>query len=129
MPQYLYQHPETKEVIEVFQHMTEEHILVRDGVTYERIFVNPCMSIDSIIKDPFSCQEFKDKTRNKKNMTLGQAFDISQELSEKREKKAGKDPIKDKVISEYERKTKKKHPLTKSKNNVFDLIKDVTKRK
>ena len=126
---YIFQHPQTKEIKEVFQHMKEDHIFEQDGVRWDRIFTIPQTSIDTVI-DPFSCQEFKDKTKSKKNLTLGQAWDISQELSEKREKKAGKDPIKEKVINDYSKKTHgKKHPLTKSKNNIFDLMKDMTKKK
>ena len=37
-------------------------------------------------------------------------FDLSKEMSLKREKKEGVDPIKNKAVKSYEKKTRKPHP-------------------
>ena len=52
-----------------------------------------------------------------KNITQGDLWDLSGELSRKRAKSRGKDPIKEKSVSAYERKTGgKAHPHAKDNN-------------
>lgn len=107
MPVYIYQHPETKETKEVFQEMNAKHVYFEDGVEWNRVFTPFRISIDNKL-DPFSESDFMKKTENKKG-TIGDWQDISKELSEKREKIAGVDPVKENLFSDYEKKTGKKH--------------------
>ncbi|MAH47189.1 hypothetical protein CMI37_15285 [Candidatus Pacearchaeota archaeon] len=111
MPIYEYSHPETGKVIEVIQGMTDKHTFVDDqGVEWKRVFNLPNAAIDTSV-NPFSEQEFVDYTA-KKGMTAGEMMDLSGELSKKREnsKDNGIDPVKQKTVTEYEKKTGKAHP-------------------
>ena len=125
---YIFQHPQTKEIKEVFQHMKEDHIFEQDGVRWDRIFTIPQTSIDTQI-NPHSSRDFIEKTK-KKNYSIGDMWDESSRLSEKRAKVSGRDEVKQKTIDDYCHKTKgKKHPGIKKENTVFDLMKDITKTK
>lgn len=96
MPIYLFEHPETKEVVEVFQKMDEPHDYEVNGIRYDRVFTIPTASV-STKYDPFNAKDFVEKTRNKKG-TVGDLWDLSKELSMKREEKAGKDDVKIKQV-------------------------------
>ena len=110
MAQYSYINPKTKKTITLVQSMNEPHIYIdKNGVAWERVFEAPQAQIDTKI-DPFSGKDFVNKTRNK-NMTVGDSWDLSLELSESRKKKAGNDTVKEKTIKDYETKCKRKHPL------------------
>jgi hypothetical protein len=109
MPIYEYSHPETDEVIEVIQGMTDKHVFIDDqGVEWKRIFNAPNTAIDTEI-DPYSKEAFM-KATSKKGMTAGDMMDLSGKLSKKREKQKGLDPIKQKAVTQYEKKTGKVHP-------------------
>lgn len=112
MPYYLYEHPTTKEIKEVFQHMNDVHEHSEAGLKWMRVFAKPQAVTNSISNmDPFSAQQFVDRTRDMRGGTLGDLWDISSDLSNKRAKKAGKDPVKDKAVKAYEKKCGgKKHP-------------------
>jgi len=110
MPIYLFKNPENGEILEVYQKMDEEHFYTdRDGIRWDRVFLSPNTSIDTKI-DENSPSDFVRKTA-KKGMTIGDMWDESAKLSEKRRKSQGKDPIKEKAIKKYEDKTKKRHPF------------------
>lgn len=109
MPNYLFQHPETGETQEVFQHMNDSHVYVKDGVSWNRIFTVPTASIDTNI-DPMSHKDWNLKTENKRG-TIGDMMDRSKELSEQRAKIVGKDPVKEKFFENHRKKTGGKyHP-------------------
>lgn len=99
MPEYLYENPDTGEVVSVIQGINEEHSYSKDGLEYQRVFTNPNMAVDSDYSS-LSEEQFVNSTRNKKG-TLGDLFDASKEASEKREKLHGKDPVKDKYFKNY----------------------------
>lgn len=112
MPEYIYEHPETKEQITVFQTIHESHEYSVDGVQYDRVYTVPNASIDTRI-DPFSQKEFREKA---KASTVGDLWDQSGEASEKRKEKAGHDPVKEKLFSDYRKKNKgAKHPQDRPK--------------
>lgn len=117
MPIYLYEHPKTKEVKEIIQTMSEDHKYFEDGVEWKRIFVNPTVAIDTKI-DPNNARDFVEKTK-KKNMSIGNMWEESARLSEKRGGD-GNDPVKQKAIDAYEKKTKKKHP-SKMKQGTIEI--------
>lgn len=100
MPIYLFQNPNTGEVIEVFQAMKDDHTFIdKDGLKYKRLFTSPNYAIDSKI-DPFSSKDFAEKTRNKKG-TIGDLLNQSKELSEKRGGESN-DPVLKNYLSSYQ---------------------------
>ena len=116
MPIYLFQHPKTQEVREIVQRMSEEHVFVEKGVKWDRIFTKPQASIDTQIS-AHDVGDFVKKTKNK-NYSLGQMWDISGELSKKREGASGVDEIRVKAETAYKNKTKKDHPHSKKKSSL-----------
>ena len=124
MPIYQYRNPETGEIIEVIQGMKDQHEFVDDnGVKYERVFSVPNASVDTQI-DPFNVDKILDKT--KKKQTIGEMWDHSAELSERRAEKAGgEDPVKAEYLKNYSKKRKgKRHPgANKGKTIEVDLSK------
>src|ERR1041384_917806 len=100
---YLYKHPETEEIVEIFQSMIEPHIYVKDGVVYERVWTVPQGMVDGKI-NAWSKRAFIDKT-GKKNDSLGSLWDRSKELSEKRAHDAGGiDPLAQKTLEKESKK-------------------------
>lgn len=105
MPLYVFKHPETSEQIEVVQSMKDEHVYIDDsGVKWERVFFATNASIDTQ-GDCFSKEDFTRRTA-KQGMTVGDMWDLSKEMSQKREKISGKDPVKQKYFKNYEKKRK-----------------------
>ena len=104
MPTYIFEHPKTGEHREEFQKMNDPHVYTdENGVEWKRVFTPANFSIDGKV-NPFSSKGFVDATRDKK-MSLGDMWDMSAEMSEKRESRVGgKDPVLDK----YEKKERKK---------------------
>jgi len=113
VPEYLYKNTKTEEIRSIIQTMKEEHIYRGDDDKepgWVRVFAVPQMTFDSLSKiDPFSRNEF-DKYTGSKAGTYNDVMEASAELSEKREKIAGKDPIKEKYFNDYSKKTGKTHP-------------------
>jgi len=108
MPVYLFKNPKNGKVKEIVQSMNENHVYFEDGIQWERVFTIPQSNIDTQI-DPFSESEFKNKTSGKRE-TLGDLMDRSKELSEKRQRAAGTDPVQKKFFEDYSKKTNgKKH--------------------
>lgn len=111
MPIYIYEHPNGKEQIEVVQRMTEEHAYSKDGVQWKRVFALPAAKIDSFDNmDPFDRHAFIKRTATK-GMTVGDMWDESSKLSEKRAKKVGKDFVKVNTENDYKFRTGKSHPF------------------
>ena len=106
MPEYLFENPETGEIISVIQGINEKHTYSEEGKKFARVFTIPTASIDSSI-DPFSSQHFSEKTKNMKG-SMGDVWDYSKELSEKRKEIiAGEgDPIRKKAEEKYSKKRK-----------------------
>jgi hypothetical protein len=110
MPEYLYENPKrTSQVVAVIQTMKEKHeYFGPDGEPWRRVFTVPQGSIDTQW-DHNSAKDFAEKTRNKKG-TLGDLWDKSAELGEKRAKERGKDPLQEKAFNDYKKATGKEHP-------------------
>lgn len=104
MPIYLFKNPNTGEIVQTVQAMNDSHEYSENGVKFERIFTIPNAMIDESI-DPNSSQAFVEKTGKMKG-TLGEIWDYSQELSEKREKIYGSDPVRNEAESKYSQKRK-----------------------
>jgi hypothetical protein len=87
MPIYKYQNPKNGETIEVVQKMNDDHSFTDDsGLEWVRVFFKPLVAIDSN-PDPFSRTAFLEKTKGVK--TMGDAWDFSQEMSDKRAERSG----------------------------------------
>lgn len=107
MPEYLFRNPETDEYISVIQGVNEDHSYSENGVEFERVFTVPNASIGS--KQDGSYESFKKATTNKK-ITLGDAWSISRESSEKRQQDRGRDKVKKSYFEDYSKKRQnKKH--------------------
>jgi len=102
MPEYLYQHPKTKEVISIMQGMSDKHEFIdKEGSQWGRVFTTQNLSMDSTAVDPFSAGQFLEKTANMKG-TYGDMVDYSKELSQQRAQQiGGEDPVKRKMLNEY----------------------------
>ena len=109
MPFYIFQHPESKEVIEVQQRMRDKHVYVDDsGTEWKRVFTNPNAAIDTR-PDVYSTAQMARSVDNKKE-TYGELQDRSKEASEKRISQNGYDPLKQQWFDDYAKKRKgKKH--------------------
>lgn len=112
MAQYLYEHIESGEIVEITQSMREEHIY--NGVDgkeigqWRRVFTVPCASIDTKL-------DSRDKAafvrRTEKYTRVGDFQNLSKELSEKREAKDGKDGVKEAWLKKYSaERLGKRHP-------------------
>ena len=97
MPEYIYENPDTGEQVSVWQSVHEEHVYEIDGVVYNRVYTIPQASIDTKI-DPFSAKDFREKVKVE---TVGDMWDRSKELSQQREEKEGRDPVKEKYFKDY----------------------------
>ena len=105
MPEYLFENPDTGEVISVIQGIDEKHTYSEKGKEFSRVFTIPTAPIDSSI-DPFSSQHFSEKTKNMKG-SMGDMWDYSKELSEKRKEITGsEDPVRKKAERNYSKKRK-----------------------
>ena len=113
MPDYVYENPDTGEQVTVWQSIHEEHSYEIDGVIFDRVYTVPHASIDTQI-DPYSEKDFREKA---KGATVGDLWDQSAELSEKREAKEGKDPVKSKYFEDYASTRKgARHPKDPDRN-------------
>lgn len=108
MPSYLFSNPQTGEIVEVMQSINADHQYEKDGIKYDRVFTVPQAAIDTEIdcRDP---QGFADKTGKKKG-SLGDIWDASAELAQKRKEKEGRDLVKEEYIKQYSAKRKGKKP-------------------
>jgi len=111
MGEYIYQHPKSKKTISVIQRMTEEHVYIdKKGVKWNRLFTIPQAQVKD--KEPTNAQEFSEYTKKRKG-SMGNLYDQSKELSEKRKERSadGIDPIKKKYWKDYSKKRRgKRHP-------------------
>jgi len=100
MPIYLYQHPESKETIEVFQGMNDTHEYIdADDLKWNRVFTSPNAFVD-LESDPFNNTQFIEKTANAG--TMGEMWDRSAEMSSKRaDANNGVDPLKKDYYKKY----------------------------
>jgi hypothetical protein len=114
MPLYIFTNETETEYVDVFFHMNDEKKFVGpDKKEWRRVYTVPTASVDNRI-DPFSKQDFVEKTGRKKG-TYGNLLDAAKEASILRTEKAGKDFVKEKWLGDY-----------KKTNNVdyFDSSKD-----
>ena len=110
MPTYTFLNPHTEEEIDVIQSMKEPHVYVdENGLEWSRKWTSPNATIDADI-DPFDKQAFNRKVDGvtAERGTMGDLWDRSKELSEKRKQKLGYDPVKSKYLDQYSKERKGK---------------------
>ena len=101
--------------------MSEDHTYTDSkGIVWNRVFTKPQAAVNTQISANDK-QDFLNKTRGK-NYSLGQLWDISGELSEKRGGMTGKDEVKAKAEKVYNDRTGKPHPHSKKKKTKKFLI-------
>lgn len=115
MPTYIYTNPKTNEVIEIIQSINDLHEYYdKNGLKWNRVFTVPELNTNEKLKAESSAKDFNRATSDQKGK-LGDLWDRSAELSEKRKKLYGKDPVKEKYFKDWSKKRKGKiHPKSKS---------------
>lgn len=108
MPSYIYQHPKNKKIIEIVQSVHDKHEYIdTSGIKWDRVFTAPELNTEGTLKACCSSKEFSEYTGRKKG-NIGDLWDRSKELSEKREKIYGKDPVKEKYKKDWSKKRRNK---------------------
>ena len=112
MPVYIYQNPKTKKIKEIVQSINDKHEYIDDrNIKWERIFTTPQLNTEGTLDVNCNDKKFAEFTKNKKG-TIGDLWDRSAELSEKRKKVyGGQDPVKKKYKRDWSKKRKGRvHP-------------------
>jgi hypothetical protein len=111
MPVYLYQNPKTGEVKEIVQSINDKHEYSEKNLKWNRIFTVPEVNTQERLSAESTKKDFARVTGNQKG-TVGDLFDRSQELSDKRKKLyGGSDPVKKKYYQDWSKKRNGKvHP-------------------
>ena len=110
MPVYIYQNPKTRQVKEILQSIHDKHEYYEDGILWDRVFTSPQVNTQEKLSVNSNEKDFARVTKDQKG-TVGDLWERSQELSEKRKKVYGKDPIKKKYFENWSKKRKGKvHP-------------------
>jgi hypothetical protein len=126
MPTYIYKHPDLDKYVEVIQRMNDEHIyLDEEGTKWKRVLTAPQVNAERIgTINPFDTQKAAEITGRRKG-TIGDLWDTSKELSEKRKDKLGhEDSVKRNYFDDYQKKNKVKHfydKPTKIEKNGFSI--------
>lgn len=82
--------------------MLEEHRYSENGVEWRRVFMPPQLAMGARSNDT-SERAFIEKTRNMRG-SIGDLWDYSSELSQKRAQKEGKDVVKEKFYEDFSKK-------------------------
>jgi predicted nucleic acid-binding Zn ribbon protein len=89
MPLYTYINPKTKQTIDIVQSVHDEHAYIdKNGLQWNRVFTAPEVNTHGTLKAETSEKQFSEFTKNRKG-TLGDLWDQSAELSDKRKKVYG----------------------------------------
>lgn len=108
MPIYVYENPESGERKEILQGINDTHSYSENGSEWNRVWIAPQIGIGLRV-DPFSVNQFLEKTS--KPGTIGDLWDRSLELSERRADKLGEpDQIRVKAEKEAEKRRGRKIP-------------------
>lgn len=115
MPLYTYIHPETEETIDIIQSVHDKHIYIdENGIEWKRVFAAPEINTKGTLKAETTDKQFSEYTKNQKG-SIGDLWDRSAELSEKRKKVYGQDPVKKKYYNDWSKKRKGRiHPKSHS---------------
>jgi hypothetical protein len=113
MPVYIYQNPKNGQIKEIIQSVHDKHEYTENNLKWNRVFTVPEVNTQDKLDINSNEKDFARVTGKQKG-TLGDLWDRSGELSEKREKVYGKDPVKEKHFKDWSKKRKGKiHPKAK----------------
>lgn len=113
MPIYIYKNPKTEEIKEIIQSVHDKHEYIQDGIKWDRVFTVPEVNTQEKLNEKSTSKDFARVTGNQKG-TVGDLWDRSKELSEKRSKIYGKDNVKKKYFEDWSKKRKGKvHPKSR----------------
>jgi len=114
MPEYLYEHPKSKEIISIIQSVHDEHeFFDKKGIKWNRVFTAPELNTQDKLTEKSSENDFARVTKNQKG-NVGDLWDRSAELSDKRKKIYGEDPVKKRYFDDWSKKRKGKvHPKSR----------------
>ncbi len=99
---YLYENPSTGEIKEIHQSINDKHEYFEGGNRWNRVFTTAQIS-NSTKCDPNSVKDWSNKTKQG-NFTVGDLWDKSAELSEKRKDKDGIDKVQNSYFDNYSKK-------------------------
>ena len=126
MPTYIYQHPDSGEVIEIHQRISDRHEYTDDsGVSWNRVFTVPHTRVPNMTRVEANSEEDFIRRTRESGGTMGDLFDLSKELSDKRKAQSndGKDPVEQKFFKDYSKKRKgMKHQNDTSGSNNSDGV-------
>jgi hypothetical protein len=86
----------------------ERHVQIEGGVEYRRVYSAPLAAKDTKVNDATK-SDFMRSTEGKK-YTVGEMWEISQEMSEHRKAKQGEDKVEQKFHEEYKKQNHADHP-------------------
>jgi hypothetical protein len=111
MPIYLYQNPKNKKIKEIIQSVHDVHEYEEEGVKWNRVFTAPELNTFEKLGAESTAKQFSELTGKQKG-TMGDLWDRSKELSDKRKKLyGGADPVKKQYYKDWSKKRKGKvHP-------------------
>lgn len=90
---YLFENPRTGERKDTSLGIEEEKVYEENGERWNRVFTVPGVYIPNMNRvNPHSQQDFMRRT-DKADVTVGDMWDLSGEMSEKRAESMGEDPI------------------------------------
>lgn len=105
MPIHQFQHEESGEIIEEYvpaaAPAADHQKIERNGKVYKRVYVAPLAARDTKVGSG-SIEDFRRMT-DEKRMKNGDLWEISKQMSEEREAKHGRDPVKEKHYRDFER--------------------------
>ena len=108
MPTYIYKHPSKDEYIDLIQSINEPHEYKdKNGLKWVRVFTSPQVNTNGTLDVNADSRKFAEYTKNHKG-TIGDLWDRSAELSEKRKKIYGEDPVKKSYKEKWSKKRKNK---------------------
>lgn len=115
MPEYIYQHPNSQKIKIIVQSIHDIHEYTdEEGIKWNRIFTAPQLKTESSMNETTTAQQFSEYIGKTKG-SVGDLWDRSAELSEKRTKIYGQDPVKKQYFKDWSKKRKgKKHPKDNS---------------
>jgi hypothetical protein len=114
MPTYVFKNPDKEEYVEVVQKMSDDHVFMdSEGVEWERVWTSPAATM-GMNSSPDSEGQFVDKT---KGWNVGDMWDYSKELSDKRKSKRGFDNVGEAHEKKRQAEIDSYKPSKKKKNN------------
>jgi hypothetical protein len=114
MPAYDFENPETGEVISAYIPLTApdsaRQFQVIDGKTYKRVYSSPLAAVDLATRQGDGTKnDFYRVTTGKRGMKVGDLWEISQSMSDKRKNLMGTDPVHEEYYRNYEKENGERH--------------------